>query len=179
MAFLWFFRPLLRLYFRHKRLFLLTIAAVVIFAVFFPFQLRKPLSAMSNMISIPLGSARGKATVRNPDIYIPEHEFHFEEVKDNSLSLFGGAQCLLLDLDPFSKVVTTYQKDLGELKCSAPEVTKLEGGVLSVKGTGLQEVTYQAIKPSEDSKANAGFVLGDRMAVVTALVQLTAGWYCL
>jgi hypothetical protein len=80
---------------------------------------------------------------------------------------------MLLQLDPFSEEVIKYQRDLGELKCTGPEVTKLEGGVLTVKGTGLQEVTYQTIQPSDDPKV--GFVLGDRMAVVTAQVQLRAG----
>lgn len=157
-------RPCLRLYYRNPRLALGAIAFVAIFSFMHHFD------SIQNLFS----SSKSDSEYQSNDIFISSKEYKFELTHTSSPSLFGSAQCLLMDLDYRSEAILKYQKDLGELQCSGDRITSLGGGVLHVKGVGLQDVSFQAIQTAKTSE-DEGFSLGDRMSVVTAQVQLTPG----
>lgn len=163
-------RPFLRLYFRNPRLAIGTIILFVILTLVYPSAIISPLQYLKDIFS----SSNTEPEYNSNDIFIPSDEFKFEMKESSSQSLFGNAQCLLLDIDYRSESIMKYQKDLGELKCSGQSVSFLGGGVLHVKGKGLQDVSYQAIQTAKTAE-DKGFILGDRMSVVTAQVQLTPG----
>lgn len=164
------FRPLLRLYYRNPKLATAAILLAAILTIFYTPAITKPLDSLKNLFV----SSDSHNEERGNDIFIPHHEFHFEMEDSNSQSLFGNAHCLLLDLDYKSAAVMKYQKNLGGLKCTGDRISHLGAGVLHVKGTGLQDVSYQAIQTANTAE-DEGFRLGDRMSVVTAQVQLTPG----
>lgn len=167
MIFRRYLRPLLRLYHRNPKLATVTtLLAIILVIVYTP--------SISDSLKSLLVSSDSADEESSNDVFIPHHEFHFEMKESNSQSLFGNAQCLLLDLDYKSAAVIKYQKNLGSLKCTGDRISHLGPGVLHVKGTGLQDVSYQAIQTAK-TKEDEGYRLGDRMSVVTAQVQLTPG----
>lgn len=112
---------------------------------------------------------------------IPGHHesvnIHYESYELGTFeesSLFGNAQCILLNVDPFNMAVAKLQKDLGQLQCHGKkQYSSLDGNVLSVAGKSLRRISYRAIQFSNDSQTP--FILGERKEVAGTAIKLDAG----